>query len=374
MEEKTLLKDILFNRSKVIRIAGEIHRVYPLFQKNEFVRDCLEKFPSLELKARISWIAECLKEHLPRDIRQSTDILVKALPAPNDPDLSDDDFGDFIHATYSEFVAKYGCSKSDLTHSLQALRQITTRFSCEDAIRYFINSYPTETMAALMLWSKDPHYHVRRLCSEGSRPKLPWSQKIDIPVAATIAILDNLYSDKTRFVTRSVANHLNDISKIDPDLTLSTLIRWRDTGKQKPEEMEYVIRHALRTLIKQGHPKAMSLLGFSHTVRVSVDNFKAPKKVKMNTALEFSFDVSAPSDANVIVDYVIRFQNKSGRLAGRKVFKLKKLMLKKGQPATVSKRHPFRKDMTTRTFYKGRHELELQINGKPHNKAVFELV
>ncbi len=135
-----------------------------------------------------------------------------------------------------------------------------------------------------------------------------------------------------------------------------------------------MIRHALRTLIKQGSPKAMDLLGYSHKLRVGVSNFKAPKKVKIGMALDFSFDVLAPLDAQVIVDYIIRFQNKSGKLAGRKVFKLKKLTLKKGQPTTVSKRHPFRKSMTTRTFYKGPHQLEIQINGKLHNKAIFDLV
>lgn len=289
MIEKTLLKDILFNKPKVTQIANEIQRVYPSFKKEEFVRAVVAKFPELELKARISWITEGLQEYLPSDYQRAVDILIKALPTPNDPTLSDDDFGDFIYASYAGYVAKNGCTKNDLEFSLRTLREMTTRFSSEDAIRYFIKAFPKETIHELLAWTKEPHYHVRRLCSEGTRPKLPWSQKINIPITAPLPILDNLFFDKTRFVTRSVANHLNDISKINPDLAIETLVKWQKSGKQKPEEMRYIVRHALRTLIKQGNPKAMKLLGFSHASRVSVSHFIVPKIVKMNTELEFSF-------------------------------------------------------------------------------------
>ncbi len=374
MAEKILLKDILFNKSKVVRITSEIRRVYPSFKTHEFVRDVVLKFPELELKARISWIVECLKKYLPSDYRRAVGILVKALPAPNDPNLSDDDFGDFIYAPYAEFVAKNGCTKKDLQFSLNALQEMTVRFSAEDAIRYFINAFPKETLNELLKWTTDSHYHVRRLCCEGTRPKLPWSQKINIPISAPLPILDKLFSDTTRFVTRSVANHLNDISKIEPDLVMDTLTRWRKSGKQKPQEMEYIIRHALRTLVKQGNPKAMQLLGFSHAPRVSVSQFIVPKKVSMNSALEFSFTIQAKEDTGIIADYIIYFQNKLRKLNGKKVFKLKKISLKKNQPVTISKRHPFRQFMTTRTLYAGRHEVELQINGKSYGTHSFEMI
>lgn len=374
MVEKTLLKDILFNKPKVIQIASEIHRAYPSFKTEEFVRDVVSKFPELELKARISWITECLKKYLPSDYCRAVDILVEALPAPNNPELADDDFGDFIYAPYAEYVAKNGCTKNDLQFSLKALREMTVRFSAEDAIRYFINAFPKETLNELLKWTTDSHYHVRRLCSEGTRPKLPWSQKINISVSLPLSILDKLFSDTTRFVTRSVANHLNDISKIDRELVIDTLTKWRKSGKQKPEEMEYIVRHSLRTLVKLGDPKAMQLLGFSHAPRVSVSRFVVSKKVKMNTALEFSFAIEAQEDTDIIADYIIYFQNKLGKLNSKKVFKLKKISLKKNQPITISKRHPFRQFMTTRTLYAGRHEIELQINGKSYSKTFFELV
>ena len=374
MAGKILLKDILFNKPKVVQIASEIQRIDPSFKTNEFVRDVVAKFSELELKARISWIAECLKKYLPSEYRHAAGILVKALPAPNNSELSDDDFGDFIYTPYAEYVARNGCTKEYLQFSLNALYEMTQRFSVEDAIRYFINAFPKETLSELSKWTTDSHYHVRRLCSEGTRPKLPWAQKIKIPISAPLPILDKLFNDKTRFVTRSVANHLNDISKIEPDLVIDTLTKWRKSGKQKPQEMEYIVRHALRTLVKQGNPKAMQLLGFSHTPRVSVSRFAVPKKVKMNDTLEFSFAIEAQEDMDIIADYILYFQNKSGKLNSKKVFKLKKISLKKNQPITISKRHPFRQFMTTRTLYAGRHEIELQINGKSQGKHSFDLI
>lgn len=373
MTEKVLLKDLLFNKAKVEQIAGEIHGVHLSFQKNEFVRDVIVKFPEFELKARISWITECLKKHLPSEYKRAVGILIKALPAPNNPELSDDDFGDFIYAPYAEYVAKNGCDKEHLGFSLRAFREMTTRFSSEDAIRYFINAFPKETLKELLAWTTDSHYHVRRLCSEGTRPKLPWSQKINILVSAPLPILDNLFSDKTRFVTRSVANHINDISKIDPDLAIDTLTKWQKSGKQKPEEMDYIVKHALRTLIKQGNPKAMKMLGFCHAIQVSVSKFLVPQQVKINTALEFSFSIQSEEDSNVLIDYILYFQNRVGKLNSKKVFKLTRLALTKGEPVIVSKRHMLREHMTTRTLYPGRHEIEIQINGKRLAKESFLL-
>lgn len=374
MAEKVLLKDLLFNRAKVEKIATEIAQVYPAFDQGGFVEAVTARFPDLELKARIAWIAACLQSHLPTDYRAAVAILLKALPAPNNPDLADDDFGDFIYAPYADYVAKYGCTAEDLHLSLNALYEITQRFSAEDAIRYFINAFPAETLAELLRWTTDSHYHVRRLCSEGTRPKLPWAQKITISITAPIAILDKLFADRTRFVTRSVANHINDIAKLDPDLAVATLARWKAMQTQTPTEMDYIIRHALRTLIKNGNPQALALLGVSHLTSVSVSHFDVPQAVAMDTALVFSLQITAQEDADLIVDYILYFQNKAGKLSGRKVFKLKQLSLAKGETLTLTKRHLLRENMTTRKLFRGEHEIEIQINGKLYGKKSFHIV
>ncbi|HYF30266.1 MAG TPA: hypothetical protein VD993_04015 [Chitinophagaceae bacterium] len=374
MAEKVLLKDLLFNAAKVEQIAGEIHRVYPPFQKTRFIREVVAKFPELELKARIYWIAQCLKQYLPGDYGQGVNVILQSLPAPNNPELSDNDFGDFIYAPYGEYIARYGCNQDDLALSLNALYELTMRFSAEDAIRYFINAFPEETLRTLLKWSRDAHYHVRRLCSEGTRPKLPWSQKVNIPITAPIPILDNLFFDSTRFVVRSVANHINDISKIDPGLAIDTLMRWKRSAKQTPKEMDYIVRHGLRTLIKNGNPKAMDLLGVSRKAAIRALNFRIPAKVKMNNTLEFSFTIQAQEDAHIIADYILYFPNKSGKVNSKKVFKLKNLSLSKGESIVLTKRHVLREHMTTRKLFRGRHEIEIQINGKSFGKKQFQLV
>lgn len=371
---KPPLKDQLFTEAKVRQVATEIRRVCRPFDADGFVRAVVARFPELELKARIAWMAECLHESLPKDYERAVQSFVSSLPPPADPTQGDNDFGDFIYAPHSAFVARYGCAREHLDCSLDALYEFTQRFSAELAIRSFLNAFPEETLARLSVWVRDAHYHVRRLCSEGTRPKLPWAEKIAIPVEAPLPLLDVLVADTTRFVTRSVANHLNDISKTDPDLTIDTLARWRKSDLQDPKEMAYVVRHALRTLVKQGNPRALALLGFSPAPRLSVSKLVVPKEVRMNTALELSFTLTAKEDVDVVIDYVLHFRNKAGKLNSKKVYKLAKLSLTKNTPVSVSKRHPLRKNMTTRTLYPGEHALEIQINGAVYAKAPFLLV
>jgi 3-methyladenine DNA glycosylase AlkC len=373
MEERFSLKDFLFNKQKVEKIAQEIHTVYPAFQKNKFLQTTVDAFPHLELKQRIRWIADTLKNQLPDDFRTATTILIDALPPPNDNSKIDDDFGDFIYAPYADFVAQYGCTKDNLLFSLNALKQITMRFSVEDAIRSFLNSFPDVTLNELRRWSTDEHYHVRRLASEGTRPKLPWSQKIMIPIEKPIPILDNLFADTTRFVTRSVANHLNDISKIDPKLTVDTLTRWQQSGKQNQKEMEYIVKHALRTLLKTGDAHAIQFLQFSTDPNVRITHFSISDPVIMGEFVEFEFTVTANQDERLFIDYVLYFKNKAGDTKNKKVFKIKQLSIKKGQSVTIHKRHRLLKNMTTRKLYPGEHHIEIQINGKKLIKKEFYL-
>jgi 3-methyladenine DNA glycosylase AlkC len=256
------LKDRLFNHAKIATVATELNRAQRGFPAAAFVDQVMSRLPDLELKQRIAWITDCLQNHLPPDYRRAVHTMVRSLPAPCDPERLDGDYGDFIYAPYSEFVARNGCTSNDFDFSLAALREITTRFSAEFAVRTFINAFPVETRMTLAEWTADEHYHVRRLCSEGTRPMLPWASRLATPADYAVPLLDTLYMDRTRFVTRSVANHVNDISKVDPDLAVSTLQRWRSSGRQRPKEIEYIVRHAARTLIKQGNSRAMDLLGY----------------------------------------------------------------------------------------------------------------
>ncbi len=374
MSEKFSLKDHLFNEPKVSGLAYDISKVYPSFRKEEFVNEVISSFPNLELKQRITWISTCLRSYLPPNYQDAVTILLQALPLALDESKNDNDFGDFIHAPFSEFIAEYGCTAEKLDFSLEAIKEITKRFSAEYAIRKFINHFPNQTIETIKVWSKDSNYHVRRLCSEGTRAKLPWGQKITIDPTSTISILDNLYHDHTRFVTRSVANHLNDLSKTHPELIFSTLERWLRSNKQAPEEMQFITKHTLRNLVKDGHPKAMNLLGFSDATDLSISNLIYPTLVQVGASLDFSFTIASNTSKKAVIDYIVFFQNKLGQMNSKKVHKLQTVDLMDDQHLTISKKHPFRANMTTRQLYPGIHRIELQVNGEVLAGFEFEMV
>ena len=373
-EEKFSLKDHLFNAAKVSFLAQAIADVYAPFDKSSFEQAVLEAFPRLELKERIAHIRQCLRKYLPPDYNMAVEVILKALPAPLDENLTDNDFGDFIYAPFNDFVAHYGCNPEHLTFSLAALKEITKRFSAEDAIRYFINAFPHQTMQTLLDWSKEGNYHVRRLCSEGTRPKLPWSQKIHITPELALPILHNLYTDKTRYVTRSVANHLNDIAKIKPDVVVQTLKNWQKSQQQDEKEMAFITKHALRTLVKVGHTEALALLGYGNSAHIRLDNVQFDKTVKIGSQLNFSFSLHAQAEKALIVDYIVHFQSKQGLMRNKKIFKLQNMDTVVANSMTqISKRHTFKADMTTRQLYAGTHKVEIQVNGSVLAAFEFEL-
>lgn len=373
MSEKSSLKDELFNKEKVYKIASEIKEIYISFKKEEFAEEVLEKFSELELKERISHIAKTLRKYMPSDYRESATWLLVSLPLELNPLKTDNDFGDFIYASYADFIRIYGCTEKDVKFSLEALSEMTKRFSVEFAIRDFINEFPVETLKMLNECSVSVNYHQRRLASEGTRPRLPWGKKILLDYRESIKILDNLFYDKTRFVTRSVANHLNDVAKLDAPLVIKTLKRWQASNKQNEREMDFILHHSLRTLVKDGNIEALELLGYSKNLAIKIENFRLNRaNIKVGEALDFSFDISASREENLMIDYIVSFQTKTGQLS-TKVYKLKKLRLKKDEDLKLSKKYLFRANRTTRTFYAGKHKIALQINGKVYQEANFSL-
>jgi 3-methyladenine DNA glycosylase AlkC len=373
-EKQFSLKDELFNDTTVRQLAAELKAVYPDFNAQLFTHEVLRAFPEQELMERIRGIRNALRTHLPDDYRQAVAIILAALPPPLDPARTDNDFGSFIYAPYSYFVATYGCSKRHVAFSLRALREITKRFSAEAALRDFLNAFPKETTAAVTTWSTDANYHVRRLASEGTRPYLPWAQRLSLPPATFVPILDTLYADHTRYVTRSVANHLNDLSKIDPDLVVRTLKRWQKEDRQSPSELAFITKHALRTLIKTGHQEALALLGYDAPKIKSARLTLASPTVTIGKTLGFTLSLTAAAAADtqsLLVDYVVHYQKANGTTAP-KVFKLGTYTVEPGDRLSLQKEHSF-KLMSTRALYPGKHQLVVQVNGVPVAKKQFTL-
>ncbi len=373
-ETRFSLKDQLFNKNRVEYLAKLFYTSDDGFNASGFVRDTMRKLKQLELKERIIHIANTLEIYLAADYRIAANQIVSALPPPLDPTKTDNDFGDFIFTPLGEFVVRNGLAKKHLTLSLETLKALTQRISMEDAIRAFINTHTKETLGELAKWSTDKNYHIRRLVSEGTRPLLPWSKRLSIDVITPLPLLDTLHDDPTRFVTRSVSNHLNDIAKTQPKLVLDALKRWRQKGNQEESELHWMSKHALRTLVKHGNSQALQFLGFKPNPKIEVAGFAIKSsEIKTGQAIEFSFTVTAMRDETLMIDYVIDFVKANGSWSPR-VHKLKQLSISKGKSATVSKRHLLRANATTYTLYPGTHHVTLQINGKPFGTQSFLLV
>ncbi len=368
------LKDHLFNPPKVQMLADQIGQVFSDFDVLGFVQAVVSQFPHLEFKQRISHMTECLHRFLPASYEQAVAIILDSLPPALDESHTDDDFGDFIYAPYGAYIARYGCVEEFLPLSFRALEQITMRFSVEFALRDFWSAFPDETMQQSLSRAQHPNYHVRRLVSEWSRPTLPWWHKIGIPIWSTIPLLDLLWSDPTRYVVRSVANHLHDISKKNPNLIFDTLERRQHENatahRQSSQEMRYLVRHTLRTLIKQGDRYAWAMIGYHEPV-LSQISLNCAEQVQIGQALVFRFQAVSQAQQTLHVTYTIHFASASGRPSS-KTFVLANKMFATGEQIDIRRSHPIRQ-MSTRKIVSGMHELSIACCGKVLGRVEFEV-
>ncbi|MVO15880.1 hypothetical protein [Parasedimentitalea huanghaiensis] len=365
------LKDQLFNQEKVRYLAGLFAEADPGFDAEQFESRVMEQLLGFELKQRINWIAEMLGEALPGTLPEVAPVLLRALPEPLDPKKTDDDFGDFIFAPLGEFVVAKGL-EDHRELALDLLAELTQRFSMEWAVRPFLNRWPVEAMARMQAWTGHDSYHVRRLVSEGTRPRLPWGLAVGLDLPEPLPLLEALHGDATRYVTRSIANHLNDITKKDPDLVLDLLEKWRVDAQQDRRELDWMTAHALRGLVKSGHPRAMEMLGYDPLAKLDARLDLKAGAVRIGEALEFSCHLNTAEDLPVLVDYRLHFQRPGGKISA-KVFKLKQARVT-GGALTLKKRHPLKGNASTFTLVPGQHRIELLVNGRVRDDVEFELM
>ena len=363
------LKDQLFNAEKTQYLAGLFAQADSGFDPDAFHAQVMSQLLELELKERMAWIAECLQSALPGELPDVSPIILRALPPPLDPTLSDDDFGDFIFAPLGDWVVRVGADHPEL--ALDLLEELTQRFSMEWAIRPFLNSHPERVLERMQKWCAHSSYHVRRLVSEGTRPRLPWGQAVGLDMSDPLPLLDRLQDDRTRYVTRSVANHLNDITKKDPDLVLERLRTWRQTSNQNRDEMQWMTAHALRGLVKSGHAGAMALLGYDPEAPLEVDVW-VEGEASIGGVLEFVVVISGPACQPILVDYIVHFQRPGGKISP-KVHKLKQTELGDGG-LRLSKRHKLKGDASTFRLVPGPHQLDIQVNGRVRASVAFDLL
>lgn len=361
MAERFSLKDHLFNARTVAQLAAEYAAALPDFDPARFQKKALSGFENRELLERLDWLTDCIEEQLDPAFDRMAQQLQAAMPPPLDPGRSDDDFGQFIHAVPGILAVRHGLEHHRAL-AMKLLYEATQRFSMEFYIRPFLNRWPDETLQTLKGWALDPNYHVRRLVSEGTRPKLPWAKAVSLSPDQTLPLLDRLHADPTRYVTRSVANHMNDLTKTVPDVVLAHLDRWREKGTQAPKETEWMTRHALRTLIKSGHAGALEMLGYRSDVPVSARLTIEKERVAIGDVLRFECAVHSDVEMPVLVDYRIVFARPDGRTA-QKVFKLKQGHAGPETAFAARKDHKIKADATTFTWHPGPHQLILQVNG-----------
>ena len=363
------LADQLFNRASLSDLAADF-AVLPGFDAGRFVDETVPRLDGLGVHARLEVMADGLAAQLPSAFPEMANSLEAALPPPLDPALRDDDFGRFIHAVHGVLAARHGLDHPE--RALDLIHAATQRFSMEYAIRPFLDRWPEEVLARMALWADDPNYHVRRLVSEGTRPRLPWGAGITLDPLRALPLLDRLHADPTRFVTRSVANHLNDLSRLHPEALLDRLDRWRAAGAQTPAEFDWMARHALRTAVKRGEPGALGFLGYRADLPVRAELGLSSDRLRVGEELSFTVTLEAESAGAALVDYRLRFHRPRG--SAEKVFKLGAGDLTPGVPLHLGKRHRLKGNATTFTLHPGPHAVIVQVNGRDVAEAGFELL
>jgi len=359
--ENTALKEI-FDKRRFRSVALDVAQIYPAFDAKRFLKIALAGLDQLTLMQRLRRMTEALHATLPADFRKAVKILRALAPRI--------DHG-FATLALSDYVGQYGLD--DFDWSMDALKYFTGFGSSEFAVREFLRQDPERALAIMAVWSRDDSDAVRRLASEGCRPRLPWSFRLDAilgnPMLAA-PILENLRTDSSLYVRKSVANHLNDVTKSDPDWVLDRLATWPLDNPQTA----WIARHALRSLIKAGNQRALAMIGAGGAPEVKISKFAVtPRQVTLGERVTLSFDLASKSTASqrLVIDYKMHYVKKSGATAA-KVFKLKELTLEGAQRVSIERSQSIR-DFTTRVHYPGRHEVEILINGQSLARGFFEL-
>ena len=357
----TALKD-LYGHDIPATIAQQIVAVDRAFPVDAFLEDALAGYDDLELTPRARQIADALSRHLPADYDEAIEILLASLGPPIDADAPMG-MAPFLYAPHIYYVATRGLDHWET--SMRAQHELTQRFTAEFSIRAFLDREPDRTLDRLRDWTRDPSPHVRRLVSEGTRPRLPWAPRLrrfQEDPTPVLELLELLKDDPSLYVRRSVANNLNDIGKDHPELLVETCRRWLVDAS---EERRWLVRHALRFAVKRGDPEALAVLGFGSGASVAVTTVEiTPDRARIGGSVRISLTVSNTDDvpAAVNVDLRIHFVKANGATSP-KVFKLRRLELEPDGSVRLSKLVSL-KQHTTRMHHTGDHRVEVVINGE----------
>lgn len=345
---------------KLVKVISSIHSG---INSRELLNQLTHGLEDRSLNERLSHTSLVLGRFLPAKFRSAVQILDKTISAM-DPG--------YTALVFPDFIARFGLGHFEV--AMDALKRYTVYGSSEFAVRHFLKNDFEKTIHQMKTWALDTNPHVRRLASEGSRPRLPWSFKLETVIKEpwnTTPILESLRADPELYVKKSVANHLNDISKDHPDYMLSLVGQW----DRNNHHTAWIVRHASRSLIKKGHIQALRLFEVTEATQVDLSPIKlSARTLTIGESLHFQFKLRSDSDKDqkLIIDYIVDYRKKNGGLSP-KVFKLKEIILAAGKEILIKKTQ-YMKDYTTRKHYPGRHRLHIQVNGKIMASTSFNLI
>jgi 3-methyladenine DNA glycosylase AlkC len=370
----------MYNKQFFDLFTKDLKLVIPDLDVHAFVSQIMDKeWENRELKQRTAHIATVLKRFLPADYKDAIAKILELLDRiepryPHCSKIDDTKYGLLLEygGILDNYVEQYGLD--DYETSVKAIERITQFASCEFVAHQFIVKYPDAMMAQMLAWSKHEHWGVRRLASEGCRPRLPWAMalpSLKANPAPIIPILENLKNDPARFVRLSVANNLNDIAKDNPQVVIDLVKKWQGEA----EEVDWIIKHGCRTLLKQGNPEVMELFGLGSTKHKTIKDFQiSTPQVKIGDSLEFSFNLlnNSNKSTKIRLEYGLYYQKANGTLS-KKVCKISEKDYAANSTTHIARKHSF-KVVTTRKLHPGLHQVAVIINGNEFEKHDFELV
>jgi 3-methyladenine DNA glycosylase AlkC len=358
-----------FDRKAAKALALQMKGALPEFDERAFVRRATQGLDELEFNDRVFQFSQALRATLPSSVPRALEVIVKSLPPalPSSEEVTDG----YLQWPIGQFIADHGLEH--FNESMVAMVELTQRLSSEFAVRPFVEQRPTETFKRLLALTNHKSAHVRRWCSEGTRPRLPWGKKLHALVADPSPIwpiLEALKDDPERYVQRSVANNLNDIAKDHPEAVIKRCGQWL---RGAPPGRRWIVHHALRTLIKAANPAALRLVGIEPPANIESRLRVSPRAIAIgeSVTLELALTSMHEKPQELLIDYVVHYVRQRGK-SGAKVFKWTKATLAPGETLKVQKRHAMRVT-SIRALYPGMHRVEAQVNGVAVANGSFRL-
>ena len=355
------------------RIAAMVAAVDPAFDAEAFTAAALDGHEPLALMDRGRHWGDALRAHLPAGDAEALAVLTASLGPVRPPDGPGEGMTAFLYLPHSFVIGDHGLGCFE--GAMAAQHALTQRFTAEFCIRPYLERHRDATLDRLAEWTADPSAHVRRLVSEGTRPRLPWASRLrdfQRDPAPVLDLIVRLRDDPSAYVRRSVANNLNDIGKDHPGLLVATARGWADGAGP---ERRRLLRHALRGRIAAGDPDALAVLG--HAPDAPADariTALEPATPRIGDSLRVVVEVANPGDAPA--DYALRLRVRFARPGGRtgvRVFTLGERTVAPGGSVEVAARVSLRQH-TTRTHHPGAHGLEVLVNGTVRAEGGFDLL